>query len=68
MALSTCEAEYMALVATTMHLVQLLRGMDGRNQHVPVKIYKENQGEIALSKNPVCRQRSKHVDIKYHFV
>lgn len=70
-ALSTCEAEYMALAATTqesMYLVQLLKGMDGSNQHVPVKIYEDNQGAIALSKNPVCRQRSKHVDIKYHFV
>lgn len=30
--------------------------------------YEDNQGAIALSKNPVCRQRSKHGDIKYHFV
>ncbi|KAG7479129.1 Retrovirus-related Pol poly from transposon TNT 1-94 [Solea senegalensis] len=70
-ALSTCEAEYMALAATTqesMYLVQLLKGIDGNNQHVPVKIYEDNQGAIALSKNPVCRQRSKHIDIKYHFV
>ena len=70
-ALSTCEAEYMALAATTqesMYLVQLLKGIDSSNQHIPVKIYEDNQGAIALSKNPVCRQRSKHIDIKYHFV
>lgn len=61
----------MALAATTqesMYLVQLLKGIDSSNQHVPVKVYEDNQGAIALSKNPVCRQRSKHVDIKYHFV
>ncbi len=71
MALSTCEAEYMALAATaqeSMYLVQLLKGIDSSNQHVPVRIYEDNQGVIALSKNPVCRQRSKHVDIKYHCV
>lgn len=37
----TCKAEYMALAATTqesMYLVQLLKGMDGGNQHVSVKI------------------------------
>ncbi len=28
----------------------------------------DNQGAISLSKNPVNRQRSKHIDIKYHFV
>ena len=70
-ALSTCEAEYMALGATTqesMYLVQLLKGIDSGNKHIPVKIYEDNQGAIALTKNPVCRQRSKHVDIKFHFV
>jgi hypothetical protein len=31
-------------------------------------VYEDNQGAIALVKNPVCRQRCKHVDIKYHFI
>lgn len=70
-ALSTCEAEYMALAATvqeSMYLVHVLHGIDKNRQHTPVKIFGDNQGSIALSKNPVCRQRSKHVDVKYHFV
>ena len=33
-----------------------------------VTMYEDNQGAIALSKNPVNRQRSKHIDIRYHFV
>ena len=28
----------------------------------------DNQGAIALAKNPVNHKRSKHIDIKYHFV
>lgn len=31
-------------------------------------IMEDNQDAIALSKNPVQRQRSKHIDVKYHFV
>ena len=31
-------------------------------------IYEDNQGAISLSKNPVSRQRCKHIDIKYHFL
>ena len=70
-ALSTCKAEYMALAASaqeSMYLVQLLTGIDSSNQHVPVKIYEDNQGAMALSKNPVCRQRSKYMDIKDHLL
>ena len=62
----------MALAAATqecLYLVQLLRGMDNDIDCVaPVTIFEDNQGAIALSKNPVSRQRCKHVDIKYHFV
>jgi hypothetical protein len=32
------------------------------------RIYEDNQGAIALGKNPVSRQRCKHIDIKYHFL
>lgn len=69
-ALSTCEAEYMALAATIqecLYLTQLLQGMDS-SDCAPPKVWEDNQGAIALAKNPVNRQRCKHVDIKYHFI
>lgn len=69
-ALSTCEAEYMALASTMqecMYLKQLLEGIDDYMYKQTV-VYEDNQGTIALAKNPVSRQRCKHVDIKYHFV
>ena len=31
-------------------------------------LYEDNQGCIALAKNPITSSRSKHIDIKYHFV
>ncbi|KAG2759094.1 hypothetical protein Pcac1_g28834 [Phytophthora cactorum] len=34
----------------------------------PVKIYEDNQGSIALAKNPEFHKRTKHIDIRYHFV
>ena len=61
----------MALAATTrerVYLVQLLNGMNNGCGYTPVTVDEDNQGATALSKNPVCRQRGKHVDIKYHFV
>ncbi|KAL6461078.1 hypothetical protein MHYP_G00310440 [Metynnis hypsauchen] len=69
-ALSTCEAEYMALALTIqecIYLEQLLKGMDSY-EYVQTVVHEDNQGTIALVKNPVCRQRCKHVDIKYHFI
>lgn len=69
-ALSTCEAQYIGLANTTqesMYLTQLLNGMDNRDYSC-TKIHGDNQGAIALSKNPVNRQRSKHIDVKYHFI
>ena len=33
-----------------------------------VKIYEDNQGSIALAKNPECHKRTKHIDIRYRFV
>lgn len=59
----------MALAATIqecLYLKQLLKYFDG--QVYRCLVYEDNQGTIALAKNPVHRQRCKHVDIKYHFV
>lgn len=69
-ALSTCEAEYVALAATVqeaLYLSQLLKDMD-HNLEQTTKVFEDNQGTIHLAKNPVNRQRSKHVDIKYNFI
>ena len=60
----------MALAATTqecLHLIQLLELLDDYQNDVPM-IYEDNQGTIALAKNPVSRQRCKYIDIKYNFV
>uniref|UniRef100_A0A1A8PPT4 Retrovirus-related Pol poly from transposon TNT 1-94 n=1 Tax=Nothobranchius rachovii TaxID=451742 RepID=A0A1A8PPT4_9TELE len=70
-ALSTCEAECMALAAAVqeaLYLRSLLTDMGLHVKNGPVKIFEDNQGTISLAKNPTNRQRSKHVDIKYHFV
>ena len=32
-----------------------------------MQVYGDNQGAIALSKNPHLYKRSKHIDIYYHF-
>ena len=69
-ALSSCEAEYMGLGATTqeaLYLMQFLNGID-KERFKCTSIMEDNQGAIALSKNPVQRQRSKHIDIRYHFI
>jgi len=55
MALSTCEAEYVA-VATAACQAVWLRWLLG------------NQPAIALAKNHVLHDRSKHIDIKFHFL
>ena len=70
-ALSTCESEYMVLAKTTqesLYLLQLLNGMDPQQRYEPAKILGDNEDAIALSKDPVNRQKCLHIDIKYHFI
>jgi hypothetical protein len=70
-ALSSCEAEYMALthaIQEANFLQQLLKDMQGSNDKLPVHLNVDNQGAIELAKNPVHHQRSKHIDIKYHYI
>ena len=68
-ALSSCEAEYIALAAAVqegMYPIQIVNDVGEVND--PVLIFEDNQGTIALSMNPVNRQRSKHIDVRYHFI
>ena len=34
----------------------------------PLTLFEDNQGTIALSRNPVSHRRSKHIDIRYHWI
>lgn len=70
-ALSTCEAEYMALAAATQeakYLVQLVKDMCQSDKSNVATLMVDNQGALALAKNPVHHQRTKHIDIRYHYI
>jgi hypothetical protein len=36
--------------------------------HEPTVIYEDNPGCIALTENPVMHKRTKHIDIRHHFI
>ena len=69
-ALSTVEAEYMALSVATQEAIWLrhLQEELGVTNTGPTLIYEDNQGAISMAKNPVFHKRTKHVQIRYHFV
>ena len=55
---SKVNIQHMALAKTTqesLYLIQLLNGMDPQQRYEPAKILGDNQGAIALSKDPVNR-------------
>ena len=69
-ALSSCEAEYVAAAAAACQgvwLSRLIADMLGVKE-TPVKLLMDNMSAIALSKNPVYHERSKHIDTRYHFL
>ena len=69
--LSTCEAEYDAAAQAARETVWTLALVNEINTEAlptPVNIREDNQGAIALSKNPVGHGRNKHIDIKKHFI
>jgi hypothetical protein len=69
-ALSTVEAEYMALASSVQESMWLIAlGTEiGLSIVSPVLIYQDNQGSMSLAKNPGEHSRTKHIDIRHHFV
>ena len=69
-ALSTAEAEYVALSAAAqeaMWLQQLASDLLNKNIR-ETTILEDNQSAICLAKNQQVHGRTKHIDIKYHFI
>jgi hypothetical protein len=69
-ALSTTEAEYMALSAAAREAVWMQRlFMELRFDAADsITINVDNQSCISLAKNPSFHARTKHIDIRHHFV
>lgn len=68
-ALSSCEAEYVSLtncVTECIFIKQLLENLLNFNLK-PIVIYEDNQSCIKVA-NTLETKRSKHIDIKHHFV
>ena len=69
-ALSSCEAEYIAATTATCQgiwLNRLISELKGEEEK-PWKLLVDNQSAISLSKNHVHHSRTKHIDIRYHFI
>ena len=68
-ALSTVEAEYMALAVGVQEAVFMRQLMEdlGHKQQEATTIHEDNQGCIALANNNMTSTRTKHIDTRYHF-
>jgi len=69
-ALSSCEAEYVAMTTAAtqaLWLSRLFADLLGRKVEV-VELRVDNKSALALAKNPVFHDRSKHIRIKHHFI
>lgn len=68
--LSTTEVEFVAAAACSCQAVWMRRiprqlGYEGSNS---TTIYCDNSSAIKLSKNPVMHGKSKHIDVRFHFL
>ncbi|KMQ88095.1 retrovirus-related pol polyprotein from transposon tnt 1-94 [Lasius niger] len=69
-ALSSTEAEYMGLTDAAKKAVYLIGFLKelGLNALTNVVIFNDNQGTGELARNLVYHGRSKHIDVRYHFI
>ncbi|CAJ2672171.1 unnamed protein product [Trifolium pratense] len=68
--LSTTEAEFIAAATSACQAIWLRRLLEELHfyQDGPTVIHCDNSSTIKLSKNPVLHGRSKHIDVRYHFL
>jgi hypothetical protein len=69
-ALSSCEAEYVAATTAACQAVWLRRLLDDitGKQSDATTIFIDNKSAIQLCKNPVFHDRSKHIEVRYHYI
>ena len=68
-ALSTTEAEYVAVTEASKEMVWLQSFLvELGKKHVKCVLYSDSQSAIHLAKNPAFHSRTKHIELKYHFI
>jgi hypothetical protein len=69
-ATSTTEAEYVAASETAKEAVWIRRILPEfqQSQDDPIVIKCDNQSAIQLTRHPDQRQKTKHIDVRYHFI
>jgi hypothetical protein len=69
-ALSSCEAEYIAATTTSCQVVWLSRLMSeilNREQGTSLLMI-DNKSAISVIKNPILNDRSRHIDVRFHLI
>ncbi|UYV78679.1 hypothetical protein LAZ67_16002366, partial [Cordylochernes scorpioides] len=70
--LSTMESEYIALAQTTKEILWIAQILENlkclTNASRPITIFCDNRAAIEFSKNNIENNRSKHIDIRYHYI
>ena len=69
-ALSSTESEYIAgahAAKEAIWLRQLLSNL-GYGTHLPTLLRIDNQSAITIAKNPEFHDRTKHIDVRYHYL
>ena len=70
-ALSSCEAEYMALTEAAKEAIwasRFLHDLGYKKESEPIQIYADNRGSIDLTVNPMFHKRTKHIEIRWHWI
>ncbi|WJX64416.1 hypothetical protein P8452_49197 [Trifolium repens] len=68
-ALSTAEAEYIAAGSSCSQLVWMKQMLKEYNvEQDALTLYCDNMSAINISKNPVQHSKTKHIDIRHHFI
>ena len=69
-ATSTPEAEYVAMAHGLKELLWTYQTLLTMGLHIqlPIKVMEDNQSCICIADNPIAQRRTRHVDIRFHFI
>ena len=65
------EAKYVAIAQgakTTLFTKAVLDFLRPELASETIDLFEDNQGAIAIAENPISGERTKHIDVRYHFI